>query len=586
MTKLTKIRKFRKSDWDTAALFIKEEKERRAQDPRRKSAERQWKEVDRQVGMTPRERSAPSGQGRDPANAWLPDVELPLQASALEVITADTRRLRYPQNTDWFRAHSDVTPKLVERTNPTLPGEPEQSDPSVDQELADIMVKAVMDNYHHMFKFRNQMEFMDAEAIKYGTYACRVSKVRLPHLGKNVFGPAVIPISIKNLYLDDSPQQVMQEGISIAPAPIRNYFQTLPDLLNAAKTGGVDKGWITGNFKKLEPLAEGEKKDHLELLEWSGDLVFPRKTIENVYLPKVTVTVAVGAGNPTVVRFRENLSEYVFGTYMNEGASLYGTSPLMKGQPIQEAATEILNRLIAVGVLSAEPPISWDPNDSRLTGTGGPQIYPGAVWASDSPDAIKVQKIGDLGDLLQTYLALLSQYEDLTGVNAPRRGAQAKSHTTAFAAGIESEKGLIRTADYVKSSELGPVTDILGLEYQIARKTINGSVFVPELNTFVKVTTADLPENVVFEVLGSSGPASIQEQNQNMLAAFQTAAQLSGPSIQMGGQTLNFGEAIKEILKNAGLPNPDRFVTQAPPPPPEVPGGQGATGATSGIPTQ
>lgn len=579
MQTITK-RKFRKSDWAAAANFVKEEKERRAQDPRRKAAERQWAEVDRQVAMIPKERK------RDASKNWTPDVELPLQASALEVIAADTRRLRYPQSTEWFRAHSNVTDKFVERTSPTLEGEPEERDPKVDQELADMLVKATMDHYHNISKFRNQVEFLDAEAIKYGTYACRVSKVRHLGAGKKVFGPALIPISIKNLYLDDSPQHVMQEGISIAPAPIRWYLQTLSDLQTAAKTGGSSRGWIVSNLKGLEPFGEGERKDHIELLEWSGDLVFPRKTSENIYLPNVTLTVAVGNGPPAVVRFRENLSHYIFGTYMNEGDSLYGTSPLMKGQPIQEAATEILNRLIAVGILSAEPPVSWDPNDSRLTGSNGPEIFPGALWPSDSPDAIKIHNIGDIAELLQTYVALLSQYEDLTGVNAPRRGAQAKSHTTAFAAGIESEKGLIRTADYVKSSELGTIADILNMEYKIARQTISGSIYVPEMNTFVKIEKADLPEEVVFEVLGSSGPASIQEQNQNMVNAFNLAAQLSGPSIQMGGQTLNFGEAMKEILKNAGIQNPDRFVTQAPPPTPEIPGGSGAGGTPSGVPGQ
>lgn len=592
MPTVKKQRKFLKSDWDAAAHFIAEEKERRAQDPRRKAAERQWAEVDRQVAMIPKGIHRPAGQNQDPADAWLPDVELPLQASALEVIAADARRLKFPESSDWYRPHSDVTEALEARLNPTLAGEPEQRDQSIDQETADILVRAVMDHYHHMFKFRNQIEFLDAEAIKYGTYACRISKILLPQFGpgkSNVFGPAVIPISIKDLYLDDSPQQVMQEGIAIAPAPIRAYLQKLSDAQHAAKTGGASRGWIEKNLKGLEPFGEGEKKDHIELLEWGGDLVFPRKTTENILLPNVTVTVAVGNNGPRVVRFRENpttFRQYVFGTYMNEGNSLYGTSPLMKGQPIQEAATEILNRLIAVGILSAEPPISWDPDDSRLTGTGGPAIFPSAQWPYGGVDPIQVHKIGDLAELLQTYIALLQQYEDLTGVNAPRRGAQAKSHTTAFAAGIESEKGLIRTADFVRSQELGPITDILGLEYRIARETIKGTVFVKELNRFVKIEKADLPENVVFEILGSAGPASVQEQNQNMVVAFQLAAQLSGPSIQLGGETLNFGAAMKEILKNAGISNPERFVTQAPTPPPQVQGGQGAAGTPPGVPGQ
>jgi hypothetical protein len=161
--------------------------------------------------------------------------------------------------------------------------------------------------------------------------------------GENVFGPAVIPVSIKNLYLDDSPQQVMQEGIIIAPAPIRFGLQTLSDAQMAAKTGGTRNGWIAENLKDLEAFGDqSEKRGHIEILEWGGDLVFPRKTSENIYLPNVTVTVAVGNNGPKVIRFRENprdTRQNVFGTYMSEGESLYGSSPLMKGKLRQKWLT-------------------------------------------------------------------------------------------------------------------------------------------------------------------------------------------------------------------------------------------------------
>lgn len=591
MESVTKERKFRKSDWKHAAEFIHQEKERRATDPRRKEAERQWKEVDRQIAMTPKPLGHTPSEQRDPVNAWIPDTELPLQATALEVLAADARRLKFPNNSDWFFAHSDVTEELTQRLTPRE-GDPKPPGPQAVQEGADTLVKSVMDHYHKIFDFRNKISFLDAEAIKYGTYACRVSKVLIPQFGpgkSNTFGPAVIPISIKQLYLDDSPQQVMHEGIVIAPAPIRAYMQKLSDVQMAAKPGGVDRGWIQANVKELEPLGEGEQKGHVELLEWGGDLVFPRKSGENIYLPNVTVTVAVGSGGPEVIRLRENpttFRQHVFGTYMNEGDTTYGTSPLMKGQPIQEAATEVLNRMIAVAALQSEPPISWDPNDARAMGNNGPDIYPGAKWPSDVPDAIKIHPIGNMAELLQTYVALLSQYEDLTGVSAPRRGAQTKSHTTAFAVGVETEKGLIRTADFVRAQELGPITDILNLEYDIARQTIGGSIFVAEQNSYVNIDKKDLPKDVNFEVLGSSGPATLQEQNQNMVAGFQLAAQLSGFSAQMGGPVLNAGEAIKEILKNAGIPNPGRFVAQPPPSPQPTEAGQGVPGAPPGLPGQ
>ena len=76
-------RRFDKRDFGRLAESIKSDLDQR-QD-RRKDLEKQWKEVDRQVEMKPAPRE------KRPGTDWMPEMELPLQAQALEVLTADAR---------------------------------------------------------------------------------------------------------------------------------------------------------------------------------------------------------------------------------------------------------------------------------------------------------------------------------------------------------------------------------------------------------------------------------------------------------------------------------------------------------------
>ena len=599
-TDVPKKRKFSRKDWKTAAEFIYQEKERRARSPKRRDKERMWAEVDRQIAMTPRKRDAKSGTADD----WVPDLELPMQATALEVLSADTRRLKFPRTAEWFTPHSELSDTYMQRFQDRRERFPIIGDQPVgmklDQETSDTLVKATMDHYHRLYRFREQFELMDAEALKYGTYAARVVQGLIPKFSNDyrgvkkemTLGPQVVPVSVKNLFLDDSPQFVMQEGMTLSPSYIRNYYQKLDDTMRAAKTGGVDRGWILPNLRRLEPLGDkDDKRGHIELLEFEGDLVISRSQ-GKIFLPNIIVTVAVGGNGPEVVRYREQklpFRSYVTGVYQKDDMdSPYGTSPLMKGQPIQEAAVDVLNRTIAAAALNANPPVGWDRTDSGLQATGGPEIFPGAMWGSESPGDIKVHDIGSPEALFNIYMGLMQQYEDLTGVTAPRRGAQTKSHTTAFAVDVENVRGLVRTEDFVVSQELGPLTSILYMEYEIIKRSMNSatSIFVGGggFEGFVNLHKDDLPDNVVFNVQGSAGPVSRREKMQNVVMAFQTAAQMAPLSAQLGGPIPNFAEGFKEIFQNADVANPDRFITSPTGLPGQTDGVGGVPGAGGALP--
>ena len=285
---------------------------------------------------------------------------------------------------------------------------------------------------------------------------------------EGLIGPAVIPCSIKNTYLDDTPTAVLHEGIAISPSIIRTKLQNLESLKRAAKTGGPEKGWIISQLNKIEDPADDEgRRGFVETIEFEGDLIVP-KSKGSIFLPNVIVTVAVHKGPPRPVRFRESpvpFRSYAVGHYMRDDVSSpYGASPLMKGQPIQEAATEIFNDLMAVAALDAQPPITYDRHEVEFAGSNGPEIFPGAQFPADAPNAIEILKVGDQGALLNSYLALLKQYEDLTGANDPRRGSALKSHTTRGATELEASRGIARTDDFVTGVEQGPLTSILHME--------------------------------------------------------------------------------------------------------------------------
>lgn len=594
MVEVPSQRKFTAKDWKTAAEYVAQEFERRKGASIRTDRERIWKEVDRQIAMNPAAREIASGTAKD----WMPNLELPLQAEALEILTADARRLKFPKTTDWFRVHSNLSDEYLDRfqlrreTHPLIGGTATPT--KLDQETADILVKAAMDRNHQAFNFRQQIDACDIEAFKYGTYGARVREVTLPKFtadfrgikGANVRGPVVVPVSIKNTYLDDATQAVLHEGLAVAPAHIFDRYQKLDDLLLSAQQGGTDKGWLLPNIKKLEPMGNQEHKDktvtkgHVHLLEMEGDIIFTRSQ-KNIFLPNVVLTVAVGGGGPTVVRFQENTQNfrsYSGGTYQRDDLnSPYGTSPLMKGQPIQEAATDALNRMMAVAAMNGEPPISWDATDTQLRSAGGPRIFPGAQWPTDDLNSIKEHKIGDLNEMVNLYLALLKQYEDMTGVTAPRRGAQTKSHTTAFAADVESSRGLVRTDDFVVLQEEGFLTSIIYKEYEILKKVMGlQAVHVGSggIDGYVNLSRQDLPDEVKFVVEGSSGPLTKREQAQALIQSAQLAASLSEMSAAVGGPIVNFAEVMKVIFEQgANVPNGERFITSP----------QGVPGQTDGV---
>jgi hypothetical protein len=383
-------------------------------------------------------------------------------------------------------------------------------------------------------------------------------------------GPAVVPCSIKNVYLDDTPLAVMHEGITMSPGHIRCFYKHYKDVQNAIATGGPEKGWRKEVIRRLEPeKGQDENKEHLKLIEYEGDLVVPRNTGAPIFLPGVIVTVAAGRNATEVVRYLENgypFPSYIPGYYMRDDLnSPYGTSPLIKGQSVAEAATDCANRLLTAAALAALPPANYDQNDARLTARGGPDIFPGAQNATDAPDSVEFMDAPDVAKLLQVYLSILKQYEDLTAVNDPRRGGPMRSHTTATAADLEQTRGISRTDDFVQGQEQGPITSLLYREYEIAKRCLKTAIPVQVdaggIEGWVRVAAADLPDDVAFRVHGSAGVLDERTQFESFMQATNAALQIVGVAAQMQTQIpVDWNALVQEIYRRGGVNNAGSFI--------------------------
>ncbi len=582
-------RKLTDADWSAIAEWAVAEKQVRQS--ARRDLEKQWKEIDRQLAMKAKGRSIISGSEKD----WYPAIEEPLQFNALEVIEADVMNGIFPATQpSWYTVTGDTSGSFYE-DNKGADVVQEGVPVKLDQESVDAILKATIDYYHECYDFRMRIALFVAEMIKYGTGPGRVKMVTPGQFTYeyrdtgNYKGPAFLPYSIRNTYLDDTPALVMHEGITVAPLLIRTENRLHDDLKLAIEKGGSSRGWNEEEFEKLEAKKGKDKRGTVDLIELEGDLIVPRSGKDSLILPNTRTLIGVSGGGPAVIRFEENKESWhshVVGYYMRQDVdSAYGVSPLMKGWPIQEAASFVLNDVLATSALAAKPPIPYDRNDSQLAASGGPDIYPGAQWPSDNPQALVPIKVANPAELFNVYAGLIKKYEELTQANDPRRGAGVKSHTTTGAHQIDTMRSLVRTDNFVQSICDGPLPTILYMEYAMIREAVGKKgKYIPidavGMKGFIKVTKDLLPKRVNFRVFGAAGVADQAEKKQSFFAAANFAIQLYAAAVQTGKPIdIDFVALITEAFEIAGHQDAARFVRRAqavpqgPPGTSAVPGG-------------
>lgn len=599
-------RRFNATDWEWIADYIGEEHFRRK--GARKHLEKHWVEIDRQLAMVPDNRRKKDADGNiDARKAWMAEMELPLQSQTLEVLDADARRLMFPDAGPWFMPHAEVTDEYLRKVDfkSLILGDENDVPSKITQDNADKLVEGWINHIHRQYDFFANYDQINAEGFKYGTGVGRLRAIKKPVYMQTAKGvskeeqalPILVPQSLKKTYLDDREYTQMNEGMMLGPAIIYERTLQFEQLKIAAQSGANDPnspmgGWMPSMLSKVDP----DKNGNVMVLEYEGDLVVPRKTTRSLVIPGVIVTVVIGNSDKKttrrVIRFRFRqtpYTSYILHPYHHEDVEIpYATSPLMKGRPIQIAAVHLLNQLIDSGELSIRPPISWNKNDPNLAAMRGPVVEPGALWETNGTSQIVVHNdIGNPSTMFTTYVGLIQQYYDVTGVNQPRLGAQTVSHTTAFAKDAELSRGTIRTVDYVRSTMKGPMTKLLYMEYDLSKRLMKGqqSVYIDTYRGFVSLDKSKLPDKVMFEAFGSGGPSEVAAKRQQRMDSLQLAMQVDQLKVQFQvGEPMNYDEIQRQLLLDGGWIDVDPFFgtdsgNSGPPAVPPTAGGDAGAGA-------
>lgn len=572
-------RRFDDRDLKWLSDFVVAEFDKRKNTEKRKERERQWKEIDRQIEMKPdiSYKKMPNGS-IDAKKAWMAEMELPLQAQALEVLTADARRLMFPDSGPWFRGHAQITDDYLEKVDfkSLVHGDKNQVPSEINQDNADKLAEGYLSHIFRQYDHKSRFDKINAESFKYGMGIGRARMERKSIYINEIRGvrretqrlPVLVPVSIKSLYPDD-PKPSMHSSQVLGPAHIAHEYIRYENLALAASKGSDDPnkedgGWMSKQLRKVIP----DKDGYVQVLEIEGDIIVPRKTVRSIVIPGAIITVAMGGpdkGEQTAsravvrIRFRKYpFSSYLFFPYHYEGADdFYPTSPLMKGRPIQMAATDALNRLMDAAALKNSPPIGYDRNNAAFTQAGGPEIYPSAQWETNDPVTVYEQIGGDPSALAAVLAQHINLYAELTGVLPARLGAQTVSHTTAYSKQAELQRGATRTVDYVNQCGDGPILQWLDMAYRMGRDAVGKKddvvFWIDAYGGFVSLEKDQLPEEVTWEWFGAGGPQENQAKIQMRMSALNQALQMDVLGIKMQRPpTLNLPGAIKEVLREGG----------------------------------
>lgn len=547
-----KKRRITKKDWDKVGEFVKNEHDARKRDKFRTIHETIWREVDRQISMSPMKRYNKDKQVID--EEWRSVMELGELAKASEIITADVMRLTFPTTRSWFEAHSEPPASLNPET-----GEKEVNQDV--QEFNDKALRALMAQQHLDFGLKARYELSVKEALHHGGY---VAEMRFENRSKyhngtgiQVMGaPVWVPYSMWNAFPDPAPSVIGTDMFYTGSMILVDY---LPRYVLKEISNG--EGWFPENIEKI-PKQTNKNKDveteDVELVKRYGDLVISRGD-GDIYLPNAKVIL----GNGVVLYYAPNELPYpsvIYSGYERmDVRDPYYTSPLIKLSPMQKLASQLANKYVDNVWLRVEPPIVYDANDPQFVINGGPVIAPGAKVGTKASASFQEVKIGEPEQALQGLQLIIQQLQQGLGVNAIRSGAGSDaSDKTATEINTSEAKAEIRTAEFVAKQERHALRPSLYMQHELNKLYMEYYEFYnPEMDApdFMRATKADLPGIVNFEVVGSKGVLGEQARSEKVtqITAFASGNELFAP-------LLNRVALLKDMYQDAGVKDPEKYI--------------------------
>ena len=562
----TRSKRIQDKDIEAMELFIDNELSRRRDSNFRKSAERRWKEVDRQVNMDPMLRL--DRDGREIAgDEWRQTLEIGEMSKALEIVSSDVRRLIFPNDRTWFQAHCKINAGKNDDGTITQPDAKMQT--ITDNALRSMMVQQQKD-----IGLKDRHELSVKEALLHGSY---VTEVRYePRLlideGYKVTATSVpvwVPHSMWNCYPDPSPSVIVGDLFYQGSMIILHY---LPRYKMEQMSGD---GWMNKRFKEVPKMhkhgsasgpssddrdyddsREQTDNDEIELVTFYGDINVERSA-DDLFFPNSKACFA----NGILVYFSPAELPYlpiIFRGYEKQDVrDPYFVSPLMKLSPMQKTASIMLNRFIDSIELKIDPPMVYNGNDPAFVRDGGPRISPGSKTASKGSGEVKILETGDPNAALAGFKEAMNIIQQGLGVDAVRSGTTAPSGRTAFEINKVSQSAEVRTLDFIDKLEPGLET-YLYMQHDLNRKYLkrfayyNDDLDAPD---YLSATQKDLPQFAKFTVVGSK--STLGEEQRVSRTSEVTAFLLGNP---VTAELVNVDEVAKTMYQDAGIQNPERLL--------------------------
>lgn len=536
-------------DYKKVEQYIKDELQRRKTTEWRQKAEKRWRVVDRQVAMDAM--AAVNRDGSEAAGDWHNVFELGELSRASETLSADVRRITFPQARFWFETHAEIKPDLQEDGTT-------EKDQDL-QEQVDGRLRAFMNQQHTDFGLKDRAELSVKEALHHGSFVAEVEwdEMEMVFEGtktKTLGAPCWKPHSMWNCWPDQSPS-IIGTNMFYAGSMIIESFMPRYQAKQMVEEGGA--GFFPAQWKKVGKEEHKVKDDvivkDVKITTYYGDLSIERTSTDNLlYLNHKTILM-----NGTLVYMKANtlpFSPIIYKGYEKQDVrDPYFTSPIIKMSPIQQMATVLANRYVDGIELHIEPPLTYDSNDPQFAIDGGPKISPGAKSGSKSGGKFQLMQTGDPGVALQGLQMAIGHMKESLG----RTGQPIGDRATAAEVDKRSQDEEVTMVGFIDKMELA-LRSYLYMQHEINKaKCADYSFYDPEMDQpdFVRIIKSDIPAQAHFEVVGARGVLGEAQRRQGLT---QVVAFASGNP--MFAPRLKISKNLKQLFQDAGVKNPEQFI--------------------------
>lgn len=548
--KPAKAAKITNKDWAKVEDHLKQELENRKKNDFRQSHEKIWKEVDRQIAMNAMQKF--NNDGSEVDMGWHNVIELGELSKASENISADVRRIIFPQTRFWFDAHCDITPEMPLGDD----GSPKEDQKL--QEQVDGRVRAFMMQQHADFGLKDRVELSIKEALHHGSFVAEVDEDSQEFIYDAVKtkmrkSPVWIPHSMWNCYPDPSPSVIGTNMFYDGNMYIESYVPRYK--AERMVKDSKEDGWMPSQWKKVgkdEHEVKGERIKDVKITTYWGDINIERAD-GDLYYPNHKVILM----NGKIVYMAPIKTPYknlIYRGYeRNDVRDPYYMSPIIKMSPMQKLATLLTNKTMDGVELSIEPPIVYDGNDPDFVLNGGPLIYPGSKTSTKGQNSFSQVKIGDLGPAVEMLQFCMNEMKEKLGRPGKPVGDRA-TKAEVQKSERDQEASLI---DFIDKMEIG-LRSYLYMQHEMNLHGLETyTYYSPEMHDpdFLKVKKEDLPKDIHFEVVGARGILGEEERSQKMsvVTAFALGNPITAPLVAAK-------DVLVQMYQDAGVKNAERFI--------------------------